>query len=281
MTPITLGDLLHHHRKKAGLTQKQLAKAMAFDHTMVSKAERGKLLPSPEFIQRFVQIKALSLTADERQVIFDKYREERERQVPPLAASVEKSKAPGNKEIAGNRKQPTQKRHFRLRLRSHWLAASVILVLLFAASLTFSLLRPPHALTQTRQQPPDGHLIVKDTLQLSAIAPAAGQPVTVTVHLQNQSSKVIHLLKMETAVRGPQARALGWQAPQEDFPGVEYITLQPGEEYIYTQTRSFALPGDYFAEPVRLDEKGRWGGILPYVRVWFTVTETVNASTSH
>ncbi len=71
----------------------------------------------------------------------------------------------------------------------------------------------------------------------------------------------------------------GWQAPQEDFPGVEYITLQPGEEHLYVQTRSFALPGDYFAEPVLLDSKGRWGGILPYVRVWFTVTSKISAST--
>ena len=37
--------------------------------------------------------------------------------------------------------------------------------------------------------------------------------------------------------------------------------------------------GDYFAKPVLLDSKGRWGGILPYVRVWFTVTGKISAST--
>jgi len=280
MTRITLGDTFRHHRKKAGLTQKQVAKAMAFDHTMVSKVERGKLLPSPEFIERFVQIEALSLTADERQIIYDRYREEQQRQVPPLAASAQENNPPIKDDTQNNEPYLT-KHNPQYHLQPHWMAALITLLLIFAAWLTFLRLRPQHnPRAQTQQLPHDGQLIVKNTLQLVPTAPGVGQPVTVTVHLQNQSNESLHLLKFEIAVRGPGARALGWSAPQEDFPGVEFITLQPGETYSYVRTRSFALPGDYFAEPVRLDSKGRWGGILPYVRVWFTVTEKSNANTN-
>ncbi len=280
MAQTTLGDIIRYYRKRARLTQKQLAQAIAFDHSLISKVERDKLLPSPEFVGKFVQVETLHLTAEERRVIYDKYQEEQKRRAPLPTKSAVRTKLPGN-ESNDVAEQHTSECYHQLRWRQHWpvILSTTLLLLLTIALLLFHSPRGPieHPLSKL-QSPNKGHLIVIDALQLFPSAPLAGESTTVTVHLQNQSTRPIHWLKMEVAVRGPHAQSLGWDAPQEDFPGIEYMTLQPGEEYLYVQTRSFDLPGDYFAEPVMLDDKGQWGGILPYPRVWFTVTRKDDAT---
>jgi len=261
MTQTTLGDLVRRQRKKAGLTQRQLAKAVAFDHTLISKVERGNLLPSPEFIEKYVQVEALHLTAQERRLIYDTYQAARKQRnlLPTSGETITEPLTDHGRGIA------SQQAPLWRRWRRRWTVTLSVTSMLVIAALLFLLARRrPTELTLTRRQPPNtGNLVIINALQLSPIAPAVGQPVTVVACLENQSTQPIHWLQMEVAVRGPHARALGWRAPQEDFPGVKYVTLQPGQQFIYTRTRSFDLPGDYFAEPVLLNDKGHWGGILP------------------
>jgi len=119
---------------------------------------------------------------------------------------------------------------------------------------------------------PTGSLVVVGGLHLSATDVQVGQTIEASFRVRNDANYTIVIRQMEASARGPDARRLNWNAREVDFPAVTNLTLRPGEEYEYRQSRSFDQPGDYFAEPVYLNEAGKWGGILPYNRVWFTVT---------
>lgn len=126
-------------------------------------------------------------------------------------------------------------------------------------------------------------LDVMGGLQLSLMPRAAdgtlfvetGQPVTATFRLYNTGAEIATLEAIRVGARGPGACVLEWSAPVVDFPAVTNVTLRPGESYLYQQTRSFVVPGVYFAEPVKLGiEPGvGWGGIRPFPRVWFRVVD--------
>lgn len=109
----------------------------------------------------------------------------------------------------------------------------------------------------------------------SAPPPSPGSAVTVTAtfRLRNETGRTVTIRRLRAGARGPGACALGWNSPNVDFPAVENLTLRPGQEYVYRQSRSFSQPGDYFAEPVMQDAQGRWGGIRPFPRVWFNVAD--------
>jgi hypothetical protein len=61
----------------------------------------------------------------------------------------------------------------------------------------------------------------------------------------------------------------------EIAPNLARIIIKEGrlnnEEFTYQGSRSFALPGRYFAEPVRMYTNGEWGGIYPYTHIFFYV----------
>ena len=61
----TLGELLRCHRKNAGLTQMALAEAMNYNHTLISRIEKGERLPNTDFVETFITI--LHLTNEESQ----------------------------------------------------------------------------------------------------------------------------------------------------------------------------------------------------------------------
>ena len=102
-----------------------------------------------------------------------------------------------------------------------------------------------------------------------------GQPVTATFKIRNTDptrTKVVIWDVLEASSRGPDACSLGWRATSYDFPRVlERVMLRPGDEYTYTASRSFDLPGVYFVEPTKMDLYGKWGGIGPFPRVYFAV----------
>jgi transcriptional regulator with XRE-family HTH domain len=65
MTEPTLGNRLRQHRKAASLTQKQLAAAIGYDHTLVSRVETDRHCPPPDYIVQVIA--ALELPPDKAQ----------------------------------------------------------------------------------------------------------------------------------------------------------------------------------------------------------------------
>lgn len=133
-------------------------------------------------------------------------------------------------------------------------------------------LRPPPPTTPV---PSARDLQVIGTLMLSNTSPQVGEFVTAIFKFRNVSNRVVNIQRLVVGARGPGARTApnnGWDAREVDFPARTNIALQPGWEYEYRESRSFDQPGDYFAEPAYLDPAlGKWEGIWPYPRVWFTV----------
>src|SRR4051812_37975499 len=64
----TVAKFIKRTRKERQLTQRQLARAMDYDDSYISKMERGKEPPSREFLERFVA--AMGLGAPERDYLF-------------------------------------------------------------------------------------------------------------------------------------------------------------------------------------------------------------------
>ncbi len=106
----------------------------------------------------------------------------------------------------------------------------------------------------------DGRLVVR-----------AGQAITASLRLRNYSKQTATLDELAIGVRGPDACTYLWGAPGKDFPRAGPVTVPPGQDYIYQETNDFNIPGVYFVEPVKLE--GSWGGIPPYPRRWFSVTD--------
>src|SRR6266496_1491164 len=65
-----------------------------------------------------------------------------------------------------------------------------------------------------------------------------GQSVTATVRIKNTGKDDALIESLDVAVRGPDACNLEWKDNVLDFQNVK-LTLRPGEEYVYQQTRSF------------------------------------------
>jgi predicted ATPase len=60
MTVPTFGKLLRQHRKAYGLTQKELAEAIGYDHSLVSRVEKERHCPPPDFVEKAVTVLDLS-----------------------------------------------------------------------------------------------------------------------------------------------------------------------------------------------------------------------------
>ncbi len=130
---------------------------------------------------------------------------------------------------------------------------------------------PTATSTLTPAASSDRDLQIVGGLSLSNISPRVGDSVTASFRIRNASSRTIIIRQLDAGARGPNARNLNWNAPEVDFPAVFALTLQPGQELDYRQSRTFDAPGDYFAEPVWMDIFGAWAGAWPYPRVWFNV----------
>lgn len=59
----TFSDILKKARSVKGLSQAQLAKAAEVDHTVVSRWERGIVVPRAETIERLSQVLGVDLSA--------------------------------------------------------------------------------------------------------------------------------------------------------------------------------------------------------------------------
>jgi hypothetical protein len=111
-------------------------------------------------------------------------------------------------------------------------------------------------------------LIVAEPLTLSRTSVDVGSAVTARFTVQNVSDRTLALDDLAAAGRTP----ADWSGAVEDFPHTGPITLAPNQRFTYERARTFATPGDYFAEPVS-QFNGEWGGIDNSNRVSFTVTQ--------
>ncbi|MBU4352978.1 MAG: hypothetical protein KJ939_07925 [Nanoarchaeota archaeon] len=114
-----------------------------------------------------------------------------------------------------------------------------------------------------------GFVNVVNGLRLSSTLLRVNDNVTALFQIRNDGGQTTTIAQLTAGARGPGANNKGWNAPVVDFPIIKNIVLQPGQSYDYSQTRSFSMAGDYFAEPVK-DQNG-WGGIYPWPRVYFSV----------
>jgi len=112
-----------------------------------------------------------------------------------------------------------------------------------------------------------GQLQVTEALTLSTTTPKTGDSVTARFRVKNIGGSALTMQNLAAAAR------LGsdWNGEIVDFPSASGITLQPGQDYLYQQSRTFSKAGSYFAEPkVQTDDS--WGGITGANRANFTVT---------
>ena len=91
-------------------------------------------------------------------------------------------------------------------------------------------------------------LRVVDDLLLTPQQPLAGESVTATFTLQNDSDQSITLYRLLVATRGP--NCADWRCTNlRDFPWHNAITIAPSADYTYQGNLSFTTPGDdYFAQ---------------------------------
>lgn len=127
------------------------------------------------------------------------------------------------------------------------------------------------ATTPRESRPTNGELRVVEVLTLSTTNPQVGQGVRARFKIKNVGGQAMRLQELAVGAR----RGSDWSGEWADFPHVYNITLQPNQEYVYEQTRSFTNAGNYFAEQV-VKINGNWGGVGGSNRVNFTVQAVVN-----
>ncbi len=97
--------------------------------------------------------------------------------------------------------------------------------------------------------------------------------VSVTFAVQNLGDQAIRVATLEAGARGPCAAQCTWASQGQPFSRARNLVLGPGEIFEYESSRVLVQPGNYFIEPVVQDIKGKYGGIQPFTRIEFTVSE--------
>ena len=116
----------------------------------------------------------------------------------------------------------------------------------------------------------------KDQIVFPGNVVKTGISVTVSFTIINNGANVAYIRSIVIGARGPgisceDKNSQKWAAPQMSFASPANIILQPGQEYIYKESRAFYIPGNYFFEPVVQGPNGDWGGIVPFSCVDITV----------
>lgn len=101
---------------------------------------------------------------------------------------------------------------------------------------------------QQRTYSVDRGLEVVSPLTLTPSTPLAGESVTAEFKLKNMGNHVLHYERIGVGAHGPNCQDWSCNSPV-DYPWHENVTIQPGQEIIYSQMRTFIEPGsDYFAQ---------------------------------
>jgi hypothetical protein len=107
----------------------------------------------------------------------------------------------------------------------------------------------------TVQSPAPGKLSLVGPLDLSPSEVACGQAMQATYTVTNTGGQPLTVPWLLVGARDP-ANA------NVDFPGVSNVTLQPGQQYTYRQSRAFAVAGGYTAWPAAYLD-GDWRELAP------------------
>lgn len=306
MAQATIGELLRRYRREAGLTQKALASKICCDHSLVSRVETGEQFPAPEYLERFMGVVELALSAADRQEILTVYQQAQQQRRSPLTESppalgeslpaqlpqlpqASLTSLPLPAEDGGVKQEPITPKITALKKRRagpliRVSVAGMLLLVVFVFSVlgkagVFSESPPLLDLAVdscqlTSVNPKTGELATTDSQAPDYITVWVNQPVTVTCQVRNEMDQPILIPDLVAGCRGPDAQFKIWQANKADFPHVLLLSLRPGEVYTYSQARTFFLPGDYyFVEMTKRDVNGKWNGIEPSPRLWFRVAD--------
>jgi hypothetical protein len=91
-----------------------------------------------------------------------------------------------------------------------------------------------------------GKISLITSLSLSPTSPGVNAPTTAKFTLQNTGGQAITAQTLVVGARDP-------ANVNVDFPATAPVTLQPGQQYPYSATRSFAKSGTYTAWPAYFD----------------------------
>src|SRR3954470_17245385 len=103
-----------------------------------------------------------------------------------------------------------------------------------------------------------GKISLVTAVALSPASPAANQSTTATFTVQNTGGQAITAQSFVAAARNPSNANV-------DFPATAPVTLQPGQQYTYTASRSFSPAGTYNVFPAY------WDGTT-----WFQIAAPTN-----
>lgn len=298
------GDLLREHRQKAGLTQEQLAERAGVSCNAVATHERGVARRPREATLRLLA-DALALAPPDRTFF-----EAAAHRLPPSlptpdlapvtpvleepatgsrgaeAATVNLGADPAPDQevpvavrVAQPPAEPAASPFFRSKPA---IAAGLLLLLALLLWGLASWSRTQGGQAAAGPTPEPSAWYVAGGVQLDPLSvaeagrlvAAPGKTITATFRVRNASLHPETIQGLAVGVRRPTDCANVWNGTAYDFPPVvREITLQPGEEFLYQRAWSLNEPGVYFMEPLKLGNDKAWGGIQPYPRIWFTVTD--------
>jgi len=113
--------------------------------------------------------------------------------------------------------------------------------------------------TQSARSTASYSLEVVTALQLIPANPDAGELVTASFVIKNTGSQTAVLTRLGVGARGPGCTQGDWNCAQyQDFPFLEQVSIEPGQTYTYTQQRSFAAAGSFFARISYEYPAGAW-----------------------
>lgn len=118
---------------------------------------------------------------------------------------------------------------------------------------------------------------VTSPVTLTPNNPVVGDEVTAKFTIKNFGTRSITLPNIMAIAKGPNCTT--WDCPNgwADFPWVNEITLEPGEEYTYSQSRPFYMVGTgYFADVAFGDHNVWWYEVPENVRLHFEVDGFLN-----
>lgn len=109
---------------------------------------------------------------------------------------------------------------------------------------------------------------------LNPAIPFVGQETRASFTIKNYSNKTIAIPHLMVIAKGPNCDS--WDCPDgwADYPWVHNVTLTPGDEYTYSETRPFYKAGEgYFADAAFSDSNPWWYSVPNNVRYEFYVVE--------
>lgn len=120
----------------------------------------------------------------------------------------------------------------------------------------------------------DRGIEITEPVTLTPPIPFVGQEVNAQFTIKNFGARAITIPHLMVIAKGPNCES--WDCPDgwADYPWVDDLTLDPGEEYTYSQMRPFNKAGEgYFADAAFGDNNFWWYEVPNNIRYEFHVFE--------